>query len=65
MGEERGRRCGLRRIFLWWNLDCTSSYPTMKSFGFLKKLKLKSILTLVVEEYPEKNLEFIKKSESS
>ena len=39
-----------------------SSYPTMKSFGFLKKLKLKSILTLVVEEYPEKNLEFIKKN---
>ena len=39
-----------------------SSYPTMKSFGFLKKLKLKTILTLVVEEYPEKNLEFIKKN---
>ena len=40
-----------------------SSYPTMKSFGFLKKLKLKSILTLVVEEYPKKNLEFIKQNE--
>ena len=39
-----------------------SSYPTMKSFGFLKKLKLKTILTLVGEEYPEKNIDFMKKN---
>ncbi|KAI8822756.1 protein-tyrosine phosphatase [Chytriomyces cf. hyalinus JEL632] len=36
-----------------------SSFPKRKSFSFLKKLKLKSILTLILEEYPEQNQKFL------
>ena len=37
-----------------------SSFPSTKNFPFLKRLKLKTILSLVVEEYPAKNLKFLK-----
>ncbi|KAJ3255283.1 hypothetical protein HDU77_003755, partial [Chytriomyces hyalinus] len=36
-----------------------SSFPKRKNFSFLKKLKLKSILTLILEEYPEQNQKFL------
>ncbi len=37
-----------------------SSFPRVENFQFLKKLKLKSILILIPEKYPEENLKFIK-----
>ncbi|KAI8617712.1 tyrosine phosphatase family-domain-containing protein [Chytriomyces sp. MP71] len=37
-----------------------SGFPKKKNFGFLKKLRLKSILTLILEEYPEQNQRFLK-----
>lgn len=37
-----------------------SSFPRADSFEFLKKIKLKSILVLIPEQYPEENLEFMK-----
>ncbi|CAG8536176.1 3782_t:CDS:2 [Cetraspora pellucida] len=37
-----------------------SSFPKKKNFPFLKKLGLKSILTLILEEYPEQNMKFLK-----
>lgn len=36
-----------------------SAFPKKKNFPFLKKLKLKSILTLVLEDYPEVNKRFL------
>ncbi|KAI8909100.1 tyrosine phosphatase family-domain-containing protein [Gorgonomyces haynaldii] len=36
-----------------------SSFPKKKNFGFLKKLGLKSVLTLILEEYPEQSLRFL------
>ncbi|GBC01991.1 hypothetical protein RclHR1_04400014 [Rhizophagus clarus] len=36
-----------------------SSFPKKKNFAFLKKLGLKSILTLILEEYPEQNTKFL------
>ncbi|KAL8291794.1 hypothetical protein RQP46_002052 [Phenoliferia psychrophenolica] len=36
-----------------------SSFPTRKNFPFLRSLGLKSVLTLILEEYPEPNLEFL------
>jgi len=39
-----------------------SSFPTKKNFSYLKKLGLKAILTLVVEEYPAKNRKFMRES---
>jgi tyrosine-protein phosphatase SIW14 len=36
-----------------------SSFPKKKNFAFLKKLGLKSILTLILEEYPEQNMKFL------
>ncbi|CAG8572135.1 2180_t:CDS:2 [Paraglomus brasilianum] len=36
-----------------------SSFPKKKNFAFLKKLGLKSILTLIMEEYPEQNMKFL------
>mmetsp|Transcript_4218 Transcript_4218/g.6432 ORF Transcript_4218/g.6432 Transcript_4218/m.6432 type:complete len:173 (+) Transcript_4218:78-596(+) len=36
-----------------------SSFPLKKNFPFLRKLKLKSILTLIMEEYPSINREFL------
>lgn len=38
-----------------------SSFPRPENFGFLSKLKLKSILMLIPEEYPTENMEFVKK----
>eukprot|EP00128_Syssomonas_multiformis_P011185 Colp12_sorted_trinity150504_noHs@23074 len=35
-----------------------SGFPKKKNFPFLKKLGLKSILTLVLEDYPEANRKF-------
>eukprot|EP00732_Lithocolla_globosa_P004143 Lithocolla_globosa_v1_NODE_3662_length_1610_cov_22.238432.p1 type:complete len:197 gc:universal NODE_3662_length_1610_cov_22.238432:483-1073(+) len=35
-----------------------SSFPKKKNFPFLKKLRLKTILTLILEEYPTLNLRF-------
>ena len=40
-----------------------SSFPRIENFDFLlKRLKLKSILVLIPEEYPIENLEFMKQS---
>ncbi|CAG8500039.1 11546_t:CDS:2 [Ambispora leptoticha] len=36
-----------------------SSFPKKKNFAFLKKLGLKSILTLILEDYPELNMKFL------
>ncbi|GAA93822.1 uncharacterized protein L969DRAFT_84731 [Mixia osmundae IAM 14324] len=36
-----------------------SSFPKKKNFPFLKSLGLKSVLTLILEEYPEQNLKFL------
>ncbi|ORY90881.1 protein-tyrosine phosphatase, partial [Leucosporidium creatinivorum] len=36
-----------------------SSFPKRKNFKFLKQLGLKSVLTLILEDYPEQNLEFL------
>ena len=36
-----------------------SAFPQRKNFSFLKKLKLKSILTLILEDYPRVNLEYV------
>ncbi|KAI8376286.1 tyrosine phosphatase family-domain-containing protein [Radiomyces spectabilis] len=36
-----------------------SSFPKKKHFLFLKKLQLKSVLTLILEEYPEQNMKFL------
>ena len=39
-----------------------SSFPKKKNFPFLKTLKLKTILTLVLEDYPEANTNFIEEN---
>lgn len=36
-----------------------SSFPKKKHFPFLKTLGLKSVLTLILEEYPEQNTQFL------
>ncbi|KAJ3330560.1 hypothetical protein HDU93_000332 [Gonapodya sp. JEL0774] len=36
-----------------------SGFPKKKNFAFMKKLGLKSVLTLILEEYPEQNLKFL------
>ena len=36
-----------------------SAFPKKRNFSFLKKLKLKSILTLILEEYPTQNMAFL------
>ncbi|KAI9269075.1 tyrosine phosphatase family-domain-containing protein [Phascolomyces articulosus] len=36
-----------------------SSFPKKKHFRFLQKLKLKSVLTLILEDYPEQNMKFL------
>ncbi|KAJ3289017.1 hypothetical protein HDU79_004394 [Rhizoclosmatium sp. JEL0117] len=36
-----------------------SAFPKKKNFSFLKRLKLKSILTLILEDYPEQNQKFL------
>ncbi|CEG63236.1 hypothetical protein CU097_015597 [Rhizopus azygosporus] len=36
-----------------------SSFPKKKHYKFLEKLKLKSVLTLILEEYPEQNMKFL------
>ena len=42
-----------------------SSFPKRKNFLFLKKLKLKSVLTLVLEEYPTVNSTFLSENSIS
>src|SRR5215469_16401391 len=39
-----------------------SAMPKKKNFSFLKKLQLKSILTLILEDYPEQNKVFLKEN---
>ncbi|KAG0236423.1 hypothetical protein BGW42_003581 [Actinomortierella wolfii] len=39
-----------------------SSFPKKKHFPFLKKLGLKSILTLILEDYPEQNMKFLREN---
>ncbi|RKP09958.1 protein-tyrosine phosphatase, partial [Thamnocephalis sphaerospora] len=39
-----------------------SSFPKRRNFSFLKRLGLKSILTLILEEYPEQNQKFMAES---
>lgn len=39
-----------------------SSFPKRKNFSFLKKLKLKSVLTLVLEDYPSVNCNFLQEN---
>jgi tyrosine-protein phosphatase SIW14 len=36
-----------------------SAFPLKKNFPFLKKLRLKSVLTLILEDYPEQNELFL------
>ncbi|KAJ3003621.1 UNVERIFIED_CONTAM: hypothetical protein HDU68_005615 [Siphonaria sp. JEL0065] len=36
-----------------------SAFPKKKNFSFLKRLKLKSILTLILEDYPDQNQKFL------
>ncbi|GAA5960436.1 hypothetical protein JCM3765_007513 [Sporobolomyces pararoseus] len=36
-----------------------SSFPRKKNFDFLKSLGLKSVLTLIQDEYPQENLDFL------
>lgn len=52
-----------------FNLICPgiyrSAFPLKKNFTFLKQLKLKSILTLILEEYPEVNNKFLSKNNIS
>ncbi|KAG0254225.1 hypothetical protein BG011_005890 [Mortierella polycephala] len=40
-----------------------SSFPKKKNFSFLKKLGLKSILTLILEDYPDQNMKFLKEND--
>ncbi|KAF9979287.1 hypothetical protein BGZ73_002556 [Actinomortierella ambigua] len=40
-----------------------SSFPKKKHFPFLKKLGLKSILTLILEDYPEQNMKFLREND--
>ncbi|KAJ3080338.1 hypothetical protein HK102_003127 [Quaeritorhiza haematococci] len=46
-----------------FNMICNgvyrSAFPKKKNFPFLKKLGLKSILTLILEDYPELNKKFL------
>ena len=39
-----------------------SSFPKRKNFDFLKRLKLKTVLSLVLEDYPEANQAFLKEN---
>ncbi|KAF9025301.1 hypothetical protein BGZ52_009401 [Haplosporangium bisporale] len=39
------------------------SFPKKKNFSFLKKLGLKSILTLILEDYPDQNVKFLKEND--
>lgn len=39
-----------------------SSFPKRKNFSFLKKLKLKSVLTLILEDYPSVNCNFLEEN---
>ncbi|ODV86868.1 hypothetical protein CANARDRAFT_231049 [[Candida] arabinofermentans NRRL YB-2248] len=39
-----------------------SSFPRIENFEFLLKLKLKSIICLIPEEYPPENIEFLNKN---
>ena len=39
-----------------------SGFPKKKNFSFLKKLRLKTILTLVLEDYPESNRTFMEEN---
>ncbi|KAK9763782.1 tyrosine-protein phosphatase siw14 [Basidiobolus ranarum] len=39
-----------------------SAFPKKKNFAFLKKLGLKSILTLILEDYPDQNMKFLEAS---
>ncbi|KNC97164.1 hypothetical protein, variant [Spizellomyces punctatus DAOM BR117] len=39
-----------------------SAFPKKKNFSFLKKLGLKSILTLILEEYPDQNKKFMEEN---
>lgn len=40
-----------------------SSFPRPEHFEFLNRLKLKSILVLIPEPYPEENLQFLKEND--
>jgi tyrosine-protein phosphatase SIW14 len=40
-----------------------SGFPKRKNFSFLKRLGLKSILTLVLEDYPDANLDFLQSND--
>ncbi|KCV71539.1 hypothetical protein H696_02475 [Fonticula alba] len=39
-----------------------SGFPRKKNFRFLKHIKLRSILTLILEDYPEPNLRFMEEN---
>ena len=39
-----------------------SAFPKKKNFTFLKRLKLKSILTLILEDYPDQNKRFLEEN---
>ncbi|KAI9358278.1 tyrosine phosphatase family-domain-containing protein [Zopfochytrium polystomum] len=42
-----------------------SAFPKKKNFPFLKRLRLKSVLTLILEEYPEQNQRFLEENDIS
>lgn len=39
-----------------------SSFPMKRNFSFMRRLKLKSILTLILEDYPQANSDFNKEN---
>ncbi|KAG7701212.1 hypothetical protein KL930_000334 [Ogataea haglerorum] len=40
-----------------------SSFPRIENFEFMLKLKLKSVLCLIPEEYPPENMEFLREND--
>lgn len=42
-----------------------SAFPKSKNFKFLKKLGLKSLLTLILEDYPDQNKKFLQENNVS
>lgn len=40
-----------------------SAFPKKRNFSFLKRLGLKSILTLILEDYPEQNMKYMEEND--
>jgi hypothetical protein len=50
------RRCRVALVVVGWNHR--SSFPKKKNFGFLVHVRIRTILTLVLEDYPIANTTF-------